>query len=223
MDSNNQTSTIRVPKDTLESIKIYCRRRGQSVGDFVESAWIFIKNNEFDIFKKDIKPSFSISDCLRQYNQIENLCCLINELIQTIVYLPQENEKIEYLKNENIRLKEENDKLQKEKDEQDEYLKNIPESMYNLKLELETAQRIIEEQKKELAQSALEISMANESKTKTEEELNLIREKLEELNIDKADYDKLKLNLKLAINELERCASSWFSKPYKGIIESLKE
>lgn len=35
-----QTSTIRVPKNVLEDIKIYCRKAGQPVGEWVEKAWI---------------------------------------------------------------------------------------------------------------------------------------------------------------------------------------
>lgn len=31
--SDIQTSTIRVPKNVLEDIKIYCRKAGQPVGD----------------------------------------------------------------------------------------------------------------------------------------------------------------------------------------------
>lgn len=34
--SDIQTSTIRVPKNVLEDIKIYCRKAGQPIGEWVE-------------------------------------------------------------------------------------------------------------------------------------------------------------------------------------------
>lgn len=41
--TNIQTSTLRVPKNILEEIKIYCRKAGKPVGEWVETAWKFIE------------------------------------------------------------------------------------------------------------------------------------------------------------------------------------
>lgn len=41
--SDIQTSTIRVPKNVLEDIKIYCRKSGQPIGEWVEKAWHFLQ------------------------------------------------------------------------------------------------------------------------------------------------------------------------------------
>ena len=50
--TNIQTSTLRVPKSILEEIKIYCRKAGKPVGEWVETAWKFIEKNDFDIYEK---------------------------------------------------------------------------------------------------------------------------------------------------------------------------
>ena len=44
--TNIQTSTLRVPKNILEKIKIYCRKAGKPVGEWVETAWKFIEKNK---------------------------------------------------------------------------------------------------------------------------------------------------------------------------------
>ena len=51
--TNIQTSTLRVPKSILEEIKIYCRKAGKPVGEWVETAWKFIEKNDFDIYDKE--------------------------------------------------------------------------------------------------------------------------------------------------------------------------
>lgn len=51
--TNIQTSTLRVPKNILEEIKIYCRKAGKPVGEWVETAWKFIEKNDFDIYDKE--------------------------------------------------------------------------------------------------------------------------------------------------------------------------
>jgi hypothetical protein len=57
--SDIQTSTIRVPKNVLEDIKIYCRKAGQPVGEWVEKAWNFLQKNDFDIYDTEATPSLS--------------------------------------------------------------------------------------------------------------------------------------------------------------------
>ena len=54
--TNIQTSTLRVPKSILEEIKIYCRKAGKPVGEWVETAWKFIEKNDFDIYDKETTP-----------------------------------------------------------------------------------------------------------------------------------------------------------------------
>ena len=60
--TNIQTSTIRVPKDILESIKIYCKKNGKNVGDWVESAWKFIEKNDFDIYDEEATPCLPVQE-----------------------------------------------------------------------------------------------------------------------------------------------------------------
>lgn len=56
--NNIQTSTIRVPKNVLEDIKIYCRKAGQPVGEWVEKAWRFLQKNNFDIYDTEATPFY---------------------------------------------------------------------------------------------------------------------------------------------------------------------
>ena len=83
---NLQTTTIRVPKDVAESIKIYTRKHGRNIGDFVESAWDFIQRNDFDIYSNDTTPFLPVQEVEQpgvQQNQIEALCNLMNKVITT--------------------------------------------------------------------------------------------------------------------------------------------
>ena len=41
LPSTRQTIVLRVPKNILEEIKIYCRKAGKPVGEWVETAWKF--------------------------------------------------------------------------------------------------------------------------------------------------------------------------------------
>ena len=54
--SDIQTSTIRVPKNVLEDIKIYCRKAGQPVGEWVEKAWNFLQKNDFCLLYTSPSP-----------------------------------------------------------------------------------------------------------------------------------------------------------------------
>jgi exonuclease VII large subunit len=58
--SNLQTGTIRVSKEVLDSIKIYCRKHNKNMGEFVESAWKFIEKNELDIYDEEATPCFPV-------------------------------------------------------------------------------------------------------------------------------------------------------------------
>lgn len=51
-----KTSTIRVPKNILEDIKVYCRKAGKPIGEWVETAWNFISKNDFDIYDTESTP-----------------------------------------------------------------------------------------------------------------------------------------------------------------------
>ena len=55
-----KTSTIRVPKNILEDIKVYCRKAGKPIGEWVETAWKFISKNDFDIYDKEATPCLSV-------------------------------------------------------------------------------------------------------------------------------------------------------------------
>ena len=48
-----QYTTLKVPKDITEKIKIYCKKQGQPIGEFIAQAWLFIEQDEFDIYDKN--------------------------------------------------------------------------------------------------------------------------------------------------------------------------
>ena len=79
---NIQTSTIRVPKNVLEDIKIYCRKAGQPVGEWVEKAWRFLQKNDFDIYDTEATPSLPVPDEIeKERSQVNALCKLMSEFI----------------------------------------------------------------------------------------------------------------------------------------------
>lgn len=89
--SDIQTSTIRVPKNVLEEIKIYCRKSGQPVGKWVENAWRFLQKNDFDIYDTEATPFLPVpAEVERERNQVYALCKLMSEFItsQKQVQLP---------------------------------------------------------------------------------------------------------------------------------------
>lgn len=80
--SDIQTSTIRVPKNVLEDIKIYCRKAGQPVGEWVEKAWNFLQKNDFDIYDTEATPFLPVpAEVERERNQVDALCKLMSEFI----------------------------------------------------------------------------------------------------------------------------------------------
>ena len=79
--TNIQTTTIRVPKEVAESIKIYCKKHGRTIGDFVESAWNFIEKNEFDIYDNEATPCLPVQE--QQGTEVTALCKLMAEFIST--------------------------------------------------------------------------------------------------------------------------------------------
>lgn len=82
--SDIQTSTIRVPKNVLEDIKIYCRKAGQPVGEWVERAWSFLQKNDFDIYDTEVTPSLPVpAEVERERNQVDVLCKLMSEFINS--------------------------------------------------------------------------------------------------------------------------------------------
>ena len=77
-----QTSTIRVPKNVLEDIKIYCRKAGQPVGEWVEKAWCFLQKNDFNIYDTEATPCLPVpAEVERERNQVDALCKLMSEFI----------------------------------------------------------------------------------------------------------------------------------------------
>lgn len=80
--SDIQTSTMRVPKNVLEDIKIYCRKAGQPVGEWVEKAWFFLQKNDFDIYDIEATPCLPVPvEMEKEHNQIDALCKLMSEFI----------------------------------------------------------------------------------------------------------------------------------------------
>jgi hypothetical protein len=97
-----QTSTIRVPKNVLEDIKIYCRKAGQPVGEWVEKAWRFLQKNDFDIYDNEATPCLPIpAEVEKERNQVEALCKLMSEFIisQKQVQLPTQEISTTYARN----------------------------------------------------------------------------------------------------------------------------
>ena len=89
--SDIQTSTIRVPKNVLEDIKIYCRKTGQPVGEWVEKAWNFLQKNDFDIYDNEATPCLPVpAEVEKERSQVDALCKLMSEFIisQKQVQLP---------------------------------------------------------------------------------------------------------------------------------------
>lgn len=89
--SDIQTSTIRVPKNVLEDIKIYCRKAGQPVGEWVEKAWVFLQKNDFDIYDTEATPFLPVpAEVEKERSQVDALCKLMSEFIisQKQVQLP---------------------------------------------------------------------------------------------------------------------------------------
>lgn len=122
--SDIQTSTIRVPKNVLEDIKIYCRKAGQPVGEWVEKAWNFLQKNDFDIYDTEATPSLPVpAEVERERNQVDALCKLMSEFIisqkqaqlsapDIIAKATEEKVKADFLKKELQQLREENKVLQ---------------------------------------------------------------------------------------------------------------
>lgn len=89
--SDIQTSTIRVPKNVLDDIKIYCRKAGQPVGEWVEKAWRFLQKNDFDIYDTEATPFLPVpAEVEKERSQVDALCKLMSEFIisQKQVQLP---------------------------------------------------------------------------------------------------------------------------------------
>lgn len=89
--SDIQTSTIRVPKNVLEDIKIYCRKAGQPVGEWVEKTWRFLQKNDFDIYDTEATPFLPVpAEVEKERSQVDALCKLMSEFIlsQKQVQLP---------------------------------------------------------------------------------------------------------------------------------------
>lgn len=122
--SDIQTSTIRVPKNVLEDIKIYCRKAGQPVGEWVEKAWNFLQKNDFDIYDTEVTPFLPVpAEVERERNQVDALCKLMSEFIisqkqaqlpapDIIVKATGEKVRADFLEKELQQLREENKVLQ---------------------------------------------------------------------------------------------------------------
>lgn len=108
----------------LEDIKIYCRKAGQPVGEWVEKAWNFLQKNDFDIYDTEATPFLPVpAEVERERNQVDALCKLMSEFIisQKQAQLPtpdiitkaaEEKVKADFLEKELKHLREENKVLQ---------------------------------------------------------------------------------------------------------------
>lgn len=140
--SNLQTTTIRVPKEVVESIKIYCKKNGRNVGNWVEDAWYFIQKNEFDIYDQDSTPFLPVKE-EPQGKEVEALCKLMAEFISTSQkQLPDNN------REEVDRLAELVKWHQSKTDEKEEELLNVRETLHLRTIALEKAKAELRRLKK---------------------------------------------------------------------------
>ena len=125
-----KTSTIRVPKNILEDIKVYCRKAGKPIGEWVETAWNFISKNDFDIYDTESTPFLAVpKEVEKERSQVEVLCKLMAEFItaqkqsqlpapELITYASEEKArteaKIQEQEKEILRIQEENIRLRNE-------------------------------------------------------------------------------------------------------------
>ena len=157
MKENIPTSTIKVPKKVLENIKIYCRKRGKPVGEWVETTWNFIEKNDFDIYDDEATPCLPIpEEQTKKDNQVEVLCKLMSEFIiaqksellptkekakATEEYIKTREEKVK-AETEATLLKEENLRLCNEIKELQEYKKKAHEELCRVRDEQPTIGKI---------------------------------------------------------------------------------
>ena len=157
MKENIPTSTIKVPKKVLENIKIYCRKRGKPVGEWVETTWNFIEKNDFDIYDDEATPCLPIpEEQTKKDNQVEVLCKLMSEFIiaqksellptkekakATEEYIKTREEKVK-AETEAAHLKEENLRLRNEIKELQEYKKKAHEELCRVRDEQPTIGKI---------------------------------------------------------------------------------
>lgn len=143
--SDIQTSTIRVPKNVLEDIKIYCRKAGQPVGEWVEKAWRFLQKNDFDIYDTEATPFLPVpAEVERERSQVDALCKLMSEFIisQKQVQLPA-SEII-------AQAAEEKAKAESRAKEQEKELRRIQEENNRLRNEIKDLQAYKEKAHREL-------------------------------------------------------------------------
>ena len=140
--SNLQTTTIRVPKEVVESIKIYCKKNGRNVGNWVEDAWYFIQKNEFDIYDQDSTPFLPVKE-EPQGKEVAALCKLMADFItnSTQRQLPNNKEEVD-------RLAELVKWHQSRTDEKEEELVNVRETLHLRTIALEKAKSELRRLKK---------------------------------------------------------------------------
>lgn len=131
MVKNIQTSTIKVPKSVLEDIKIYCKKHGKPVGEWVETAWNFIEKNDFDIYDEESTPALMVPEVqANQEGQVEGLCMLMKELLSSQREAISTQQKALLPPSDYIELRENKARLE-------EQVKNLEENLNRLNEELE--------------------------------------------------------------------------------------
>ena len=82
-----------MPKEILDSIKIYTKKNGKNVGNWVETAWNFIQKNDFDIYDQETTPFLPVAERQSsQSNEVKALCTLMAELITAQKQLPSSDD-----------------------------------------------------------------------------------------------------------------------------------
>ena len=113
--SDIQTSTIRVPKNVLEDIKIYCRKAGQPVGEWVEKTWSFLQKNDFDIYDTEATPfEFILSQKQVQLPAPEIIAKAAEEKAKAESKVQEQAQELQRLRDENKALRERYEKAHKE-------------------------------------------------------------------------------------------------------------
>lgn len=141
--TNLHTGTIRVSKEVLDSIKIYCRKHDKNMGEWVADAWYFIQKNEFDIYDEEATPCLPVQQEQPQGKEVAALCKLMADFItnSTQRQLPNNREEVD-------RLVELVKWHQSRTDEKEEELVNVRETLHLRTIALEKAKSELRRLKK---------------------------------------------------------------------------
>jgi uncharacterized protein YPO0396 len=77
-------ATMVTSKEIAAEIKSYAIKHGSNIGGWIESAWKFIKKNDFDIYDNEITPYIQIrEDTQPKLEKLDAMAGLMAEFIKT--------------------------------------------------------------------------------------------------------------------------------------------